>query len=487
MNDSECIDLVNNLRAHPSEMEWFEFKLNGIDPQQIGEYLSALANSACLSEKSHGYLAFGISDATHEVVGTEFNPYTAKGRGSQELLHWLATGLNPSIRCEPRILEHPDGRIVLFEIDAAQNQPIRFKDKAFIRVGSSKTDLSRHPEKERALWRIFDRIPFEAGSAAERRSDLSVLELLDYQAYFNLVGIPSPENHERILANLASENLIVSDESGGWNVTNLGAALFARDLRDFPALRRKAMRVILYRGSGRTEAINERELTQGYAAGFEHLVGFIAGTLAALSNEVISQAIRRSVTKFPELAIRELIANALIHQDFDVNGAGPMLEVFDDRIEITNPGEPLIDVQRFLDNPPISRNENLASLMRRFGICEERGSGIDKVVLQIELHQLPAPLFEAPKGFTRVTIFSHRPLSGMDRSDRVRACYLHSCLKYVARDFLTNPSLRERFGIEQKNSAIVSRYIREAMDDGFIKPFDETASRRFMKYVPFWA
>ena len=91
-------------------------------------------------------------------------------------------------------------------------------------------------------------------------------------------------------------------------------------------------------------------------------------------------------------AVRELVANALIHQDFSVTGAGPMVEIFDGRIEITNPGEPLVDTRRFLDNPPASRNEALTSLMRRFDICEERGSGIDKVVAEVERHQLPAPL-----------------------------------------------------------------------------------------------
>lgn len=189
----------------------------------------------------------------------------------------------------------------------------------------------------------------------------------------------------------------------------------------------------------------------------------------------------------PELAVRELIANALIHQDFFITGAGPMVEIFENRIEITNPGEPLVDAQRFVDTPPKSRNEALVSLMRRFRICEERGSGIDKVVLQVELFQLPAPLFEVPQGFTRTTLFAHEPLSAMDKDDRVRACYLHACLKYVMRGFLTNGSLRERFGVEERNKAAVSRYIREAVDAGSIKPFDEGAARKLMKYVPFWA
>ena len=125
--------------------------------------------------------------------------------------------------------------------------------------------------------------------------------------------------------------------------------------------------------------------------------------------------------------------------------------------------------------------------MRRFRICEERGSGIDKVVAQVEAYQLPAPAFEVPEGFTRAVLFAHRPLNEMDKADRVRACYLHACLKWVMRDRLTNASLRKRFGVEERNKAAVSRYIREAVEDGKIKPFDEEAPKKLMKYVPFWA
>lgn len=250
-------------------------------------------------------------------------------------------------------------------------------------------------------------------------------------------------------------------------------------------MKRKAVRVIQYHGKDRTETIREQEGGKGYASGFEGLIGYIDGILP--TNEVVGKALRKTVPMFPELAIREVVANALIHQDFFVTGAGPMIEIFDDRIEITNPGEPLVDTQRFLDSPPRSRNETLASLMRRVGICEERGSGIDKVVFQVELYQLPAPLFEVPPGSTRVVLFSHKSLTNMDEGERVRACYFHACLKHVTRDYLTNASLRERFGIKESNKAIASRRIREAINAGMIKPFDEHAARRLMKYVPFWA
>ncbi len=190
---------------------------------------------------------------------------------------------------------------------------------------------------------------------------------------------------------------------------------------------------------------------------------------------------------YPDLAVRELVANAFIHQDFHVTGSGPMVEIFEDRMEITNPGEPLVNTDRFLDSPPRSRNEMLASFLRRAGVCEERGSGVDKVVSQMEVYQLPAPVFEVVEGNTRAVLLAHRPLTRMDRADRVRACYLHASLKYVCRDFMTNTSLRERFGIEPRNSATASRLIKEAIEAGFVKPHDPDSARRLMKYVPFWA
>jgi predicted HTH transcriptional regulator len=243
--------------------------------------------------------------------------------------------------------------------------------------------------------------------------------------------------------------------------------------------------VIVYEGKGRLKTIREQDGRKGYASGFEGLIEFVNALLPR--NEVVGKALRKNVPMYPEPAIRELVANALIHQDFSVTGSGPMIEIFADRMEITNPGLPLVKTERFLDTPPRSRNETLASLMRRAGICEERGSGVDKVVFETEFYQLPAPIFETPDTNTRAVLFAHKALNEMDRADRVRACYLHACLRHVERDPMTNSSLRERFGIDEKNSAIASRIIRDALEDGRVKPYDPEQGKKYAKYLPFWA
>jgi predicted HTH transcriptional regulator len=478
------VSLVQELRKLPKETEWVEFKVNRADPEEIGQYLSALANSAALVGKAFAYLVWGIEDETHRIVGTEFSSIHAKV-GNEELESWLLKLLSPRIhfRFFPVLVE---GRaIVLLEVGRAFRHPVQFQGQEYIRVGSLKKKLKEFPEKERELWRALDATPFEDGVAAERLGSDDVIRLLDYPAFFELTGRPLPPDHGGLLEGLSGDDLIKRDDAGTWSVTNLGALLFAKRLDDFRSVRRKAIRVIQYRGTSRVETIKEQIGVKGYANGFEGLIAYVNSQLP--SNEVMGKALRKTVPMYPELAVRELVANSLIHQDLFVTGAGPMVEIFEDRLEITNPGLPLMSTERFLDTPPKSRNEGLASLMRRMGICEERGTGVDKVVFQTEFFQLPAPMFEATGDSTRAVLFAHRPLSRMDRADRVRACYLHACLKYVNRDFLTNSSVRERFGIEPKNLATASRLIREAVDDGVIRPFDSDAAPKLMKYIPWWA
>lgn len=478
------LGLVRELCNLRHETDWVEFKVNYRKPHTIGEYISALANAAALHGKAHAYMLWGVENGTHVVAGTKFSPATAK-KGNEPLETWLLRLLNPRIDFRFHEVMVNELRVVLLEIERASRHPVAFNGTEYIRVGSTKRKLKDYPEKERTLWRVFDRVSFEEGIAAERLSGGDVLLRLDFPKYFDLLNVPLPDGHVAILDALRRDRLIAPCEAGGFNITNLGAILFAKNLGDFPRLKRKAVRVIEYRGKGRLEALGEREGGKGYASGFEGLIDYINARLP--TNEVIEQAFRRTIPEFPELAVRELVANMLIHQDFFATGAGPMVEIFEDRIEITNPGEPLVDTQRFLDSPPTSRNEILASLLRRFRICEERGSGIDKVVFEVELHQLPAPLFEVPKGFTRTTLFARKSLADMSKSERMRACYLHACLKYVQRDYLTNTSIRERFGVEEKNRSMASRLIRDALEEGFIIAHIPDAPPKHMKYIPFWA
>lgn len=415
--------------------------------------------------------------------GTDFNHKKLK-KGNEELEYWLTRMLSPKLNLGFYDLFIEGKRVILLEIEKASIRPVSFKGEEYIRIGSNKQKLKMFPEKERILWKKFENLSFEDGIAKTMLSIPEVFELLDYQPYFKLSNLRLPPEGE-IINKLISEDLIRKNEAGKLDITNLGAVLFARNIEYFKSIKRKTVRVILYSGKNKIEGSKETEVKTGYALAFETIVNTINNMIPA--NEQLGDLYRKNVPMYPVIAVRELVANALIHQDFSIRGTGTMIEIFSDRIEITNPGTPIVDSTRFIDSPPKSRNESLASYMRRIGLCEERGSGFDKVVFQTEFYQLPAPLVEVTEEHTRVVLFAHKDFKEMAKEDKIRACYLHACLKYVNRDYLTNTSLRERFGLKQNEISKVSRIIKETLELGLIKFKDPNTSPKYYQYLPVWA
>lgn len=484
MNPSRDIDLIDQLLAMPTETAWLEFKGNNSDPDMIGKRCSALSNSARIEGHDMAYMVWGVEDGSHAVISTDFNPDTKK-IGNQGLPIWLAGRLQPGIAFHFRVVDHPKGRLVLLEIPAATGAPVAFDSIPYIRIGSATPKLTEHPQRYQQLIERLQPYRWEQGIAKQYVSSDDVLTLLDYSQYFYLTKQPLPDNRSGIFDKLEADRLIVRDVGQRWNITNLGAILFAMRLSDFEAsLARKAVRFVAYGGKNRTAAVTHRlDGQKGYAVGFQGLVGYLNGLLP--KNEHIGAALRETRPLFPELAIRELVANALIHQDMTVSGAGPQIELFEDRLEISNPGEPLVKPERMIDLPPRSRNEALASLMRRMGMCEEQGSGLDKVVESCEVFQLPAPLFRADGNATQAVLYGPRSFAEMTPDERVRACYFHAVLKFLSGDKMKNASLCARLGIASRNAAQATAVINKTLEADLIRVADPDHPRA--GYVPHWA
>ena len=476
--------LVVELCKLPNETQWVEFKHNNYLPEMIGQDISALANSATLHEKSCAYMLWGVDDTSHEIVGTEFNMQTVK-KGQQELENWLRSLLSKNADFEFHSVKVEDKNVGVLIIHRAVNQTVMFQKVDYIRVGSYTKKLSEYPALQAQLWDRLRTSKFEERIAKHDLDLVTALGMLEYSTYFDLVKMPQPTNAEGICYYLEEEHVLEKQDNGLYAITNLGAILFAKRLSDFPRLSRKAVRVVQYKGGNRLNMLKEYDGTKGYAVGFEGLLGFIDALLPTA--EVINGALREKKTAYPSLAIREAVGNALIHQDFSIPGTGPAVEIFDGRIEITNPGTPMVDIKRIVDNPPKSRNEKLAELMRRLRICEELGTGWDKIVISCELQMLPAPRIDLYEENTKVTLYAEMPFSSLSAEDKLWACYLHACVKQVENEQLTNTSLRERFGLKSSSSGSVSRLIKEAVNMKLIKPLDPETAPRYMRYIPYWA
>ena len=475
--------LIEELRHLPNEAPWLEFKHNNFKPEIIGEDISALANSAAFSERPRSYMIWGIDDKTHEIVGTEFDQYSLK-IGNEELESWLRRLLSKNAEFEFHTVEMNDMRLVVLIIFKAANQTVTFKKVDYIRVGSYTKKLSDYPQMQAQLWDRIRNTRFEEQYAKQDISADEVFGLLDFNVYFDLKKEPLPSNMEGVLHYMLEEGVVAKQDNGFYAITNMGAILFAKRLVAFPRLERKAVRVVQYQGNNKQNMLREDVGKKGYILEFNDHLKYIGALLPA--KEVIVGGIRESRSEYPEVALREVLANALIHQDFSITGTSIVVEIFKDRVEITNPGIPLVDVNRIVDNPPKSRNEKLASLMRRLGMCEELGTGWDKIILSCEVKQLPAPTITIYEENTKVTLYSKRDFFDMQLEEKIWTCYMHACVKYVQGEYLTNSSLRERFGLQEASSASVSRLIKDACAKGVIKKLMDTAPR-YSKYMPYWA
>jgi ATP-dependent DNA helicase RecG len=464
----EQIDLW---RQSPSENQRLEFKeaRTQFDNQKLYEYCVALAN------EGGGYLILGVSDRPpRPVIGTRaFNNPVAMAEKIFTVI---------GFRVDIEEVLHPDGRVLVFHIPSRPRGTAYHLDgKYLMRSGEALVPMS-----EDRLRKIFT----EGGPdwlEEYSKTDLDpqkVVDLLDTQTFFELFKLPYPTTRSGVIDRLQNEHLI-DEVNGQFAIRRIGALLLSKKLDEFPDISGKAPRVVVYSGTSKLETRLDQKGNRGYAVGFQGLVRFIMDQLP--QNEVIEDALRKEVKLVPEVVIRELVANALIHQDLQASGSSVMVEIYPNRIEISNPGEPIVPINRFIDGYQ-SRNERLADLMRRMRICEEKGSGIDRVITYVEVYQLPAPDFRAGHNRTIVIIHGPKAFEEMSRDDRIRACFQHCALKSVMSEWMTNQSLRERFHLPEAKSAIISQIISSTIEAGLIK-LDEKAggSRKFARYLPFWA
>ncbi len=476
--------LIEELIVLDNETPWVEFKHNNYEPTMIGKDISALANSATLHDRNCAYMVWGIHDKTHEIIGTDYNLQTLK-KGNQELENWLRSLLSDNADFEFHTVQMNNINVGLLIIYKAINHTVMFEKIDYIRIGSYTKKLSDYPVIQGQVWDKIRSLRFESRIALSDLQNVDIVRLLDTDSYFELKEVPRPSDVDGVVHYMIQEGAALKQDNGLYAITNLGAMLFAKNLDDFGNISRKAVRVIQYKNNSRIEMLKEETFEMGYAAGFIRLIKYIEALIP--SEEAITSVLREKKSTYPIIAIREIIANALIHQDFTAIGTSPLIEIFNNRIEVTNSGRPLVDVFRIIDNPPKSRNEKLASLMRRLRICEELGTGWDKVVTVCELMQLPAPKIEIYEDSTKVTLYSRCNFTDLSQHDKLWACYLHACIKYVQGEQLTNSSLRERFALKDSSSGTISRLIKDAVAQGLIKAVDPNTAPRYMKYIPVWA
>ncbi|MBQ3413321.1 putative DNA binding domain-containing protein [Candidatus Saccharibacteria bacterium] len=483
LSDDNLKNILQYILSQPAEAEWFELKHDNADPVTLGKNVSAIMNSLIRFDMARGYIVWGVDDDSREIVGTKFVPETKKYK-NEELLFWLTKMVAPHPELSFRTLEFDEGvRVVFLVINALPTSISKFNGVAWIRIGSNTTELKNYPSIEREIWQKVLSYDFEADVAEPNLDRARVEELLDFDAMYNMRTRGTSVERDALFEEAVSCGMVIANKDSTYSITNLGALLYARNLADFRNLVNKTLRIIEYNGDSKIETRYEERMQGGYLVEFDKAYRIILERLVD-HEEIGEDGIRKKVYRLPYVAVRELLANALMHQDFTVGGLHPMVEIFSNRVEFTNAGSLLVPDNRLVDFPPRTRNEGMAREFYNVSVSESRGTGWDKIAVVSPVFGCPTPQLEKLEGSIRVTLMERRGLKDMTFDEKMWTIYLYACYLWVSKKYLTNQELRKLFQLSDKDNSVASRLLAQAAKLNYLRVFDINSSPRDRKYLP---
>ena len=355
-----AIDIIKELREYDSEREWFEFKVNWFVADELGKYISALSNSAAIAGRKYAYFVWGIDDKTHEIVGTSFN--CNQDVRNEPLKHYLARQLSPDINFvfEDVIIE--DKKLTLLTIPAAKTVPVSFARERYIRIGSSKENLRKYPEKESFLFEVLRHgFPTIENTPSEYQ-DLTFEKLL---IYYGAKGLKlNPDTFKK--------NLSFYTEDGKYNIL----ALLLSDNSHMQ------IRVAIF--SGETKADNMYSVREFgnqcllYSLDEVLRYGDVLNIIQADERDRVVE--RKDVPLFENEAFHEAVINEFVHNKW-VSGNEPMITVYSDRIEILSRGSlaPEQTMEGFFAGESVPVNKKLSEILLQLHISEKTGRGVPRI------------------------------------------------------------------------------------------------------------
>ena len=450
--------------------------------EEYGKMICALANTAAIKKEFVYYCFVGLDDKKQFVSKDEIF-FPDKGE--------IANHLSANVSFNVDYVDYNQHSIFVIEVKRAFQATIQYDGLEYI-INSAETNyilLDESPELAKELSLIIEERNINEFITQIAKKNLSIEDVFEYLNWSGfMIMCYNYKNGDRIsislvIRELISSGFIVEKNTGKYDITNLGALLLARKINDFETVKNKAVRVLIYNGKDFTSPAKEVIGTKGYLVGFKGLINYIIDHLP--SGEYYDGAIRKKRPVISVLSIREAVANALIHQDLNELGT-PTISIFSDRIIIQNPGIPIVSKDRFIDTPPRSRNEALASAMQKAGICEQRGSGYDKIITDVENNNLLAPEIIVDNKCTSVILKFYRSFEELSKEELKQIVYSHTCLNYIKGKTTNNSSLRERLHLKDEERYKVTRAFKPALDANLIKTKEGTSNKN-RQYVPFWA
>lgn len=442
-------ELIQSLRAYTSEEEWFEFKENWYEPSGIGEYISSMSNTAAMIGKDTAYLVWGINNETHALTNTTFDYH--KDVKNEPLEHFLARQIVPDINFQFHELEIDEKRVVVLVIPAAEKVPTSFNNNRFLRIGSSKVNLNKFPERESKLFDIL-RNDFPTMEGEESYSqDLTFRKLF---LYYEDKGIVLNKDTFK-------KNLGLLTKDGKFN-------LLAQLLSDNSQI---PIRVSIFRGTDKTSPLySVRDFGNScLLISLDKILEYGDVLNIIQANEEKRIVERNEIPLFSQSAFREAIINAFVHNLW-ISGNAPMITIYSDRIEILSRGTlaPTQTMEGFYLGESVPVNRCLSDIFLQLHISERSGRGVPVIT-----KEYGKKAYEFRDNSIAVTIPFERLENkvGDKVADKVGDISLNATRTRILEEMRNNPNIRQPqlMSIIGIGRTAIQNNISYLRDNGFIE------------------
>lgn len=358
---SRVTDILNYCMSRGDETEWFDYKDNWFELHEVGQYISALSNAAVIAGEPFGFLIWGVHNSTHALTNTKVN-YNRDIK-NEPIQHYLARKISPSIyfQFEEDVVDGK--RVVVLIIPAARVVPTEFDGVRYIRIGSSKENIKKYPEREAALFKVLNYGTPTLLNTESRYDDLSFDQLF---LYFEMKGI-------KLKKSTFKKNLELLTVNGKYN-------LLAQLLSDNPHV---PIRFALFSGTDKTSTMYAvREFgNMCLLLALDKVIDYGDTLNVPQSDERDRKVERKEVMLFNAQAFREAVINAFQHNLW-ISGTAPMFTAYQDRIEITSLGTlpPRQTKEGFYAGISVPVNDKLTEIFVQLHISEKSGRGVPRIV-----------------------------------------------------------------------------------------------------------
>ena len=350
--------------------------------KELTEEICAFSNAA------GGVLLIGVDDK-NQVKGVSID------NAKRSAIQHSNSEITPALFCSLSFVEVDGKNIGVIEVPSGANKPYVLSGAIFVRIGPNTQKLTT-AEQMRDFFQQAEKIYFDEASCASFNPDVDVDSdfLMNFKSEAHLsINVPD----EQIFTNLK-----LYDNK---HLFKNGAVLFfGKQPEQF--IEKAVVRCVSFQGRDKRFIIDDQTFNGSLYLQYTKALQWLRGKLN-VKYEIEQQGSlpRKEIWEIPETVFKEAIINSLSHRDYYDKGAVTVIELFDDRIEITNPGGLVSAIQQNdFGKRSHSRNPLIFGLFARMHMVEQLGSGVARMKDLMNEANLPEPIFHTT-GMFSVSLF----------------------------------------------------------------------------------